>query len=127
MNKPFNLISRLRWVAQCSRVKYPTIRRIHLSFLYQQLQYASGFFWTENNFHFISNCRNWLNYKLKKLINEQIIIFYSHSNAVCSSDKSVLQMINFKHTFIGMCSLPAHFKLQILDFCYRRHIKIEQM
>ena len=46
-------------------------------------------FWAEDNFCFISDCLNSINSKLKKLINEQIIISYIPSNAVCSSDKSV--------------------------------------
>ena len=32
-------------------------------------------FWTEDNFNFISNCRNSFNCKLKKLMKEQTIIF----------------------------------------------------
>ena len=39
-------------------------------------------FWTEDNFNFISDCRNSFNCKLKKFINEQIITFYSPSNAL---------------------------------------------
>ena len=44
-------------------------------------------FWVEDNFCFISDCRNSFNCKLKKLINEQIIVFYSPSNPLCSSDE----------------------------------------
>ena len=43
-------------------------------------------FWSEDNFCFISDCRNAFYCKLKKLINEQIIIFYSPSNALCSPE-----------------------------------------
>ena len=46
-------------------------------------------FWTEDNFCFISDCKNSFNCKLKKFINKQIIIFYSPSNALCLSGKSV--------------------------------------
>ena len=61
-------------------------------------------FRTENNFCFIYFCINSFNSKLKKLINVQIIIFYSSSNALGSSDKSV-QIKDFKHhIFIGMSS-----------------------
>ena len=53
-------------------------------------------FWTEDNFSFISGYRHYFNCKLKKLTNRQIIIFYSPSNAPCSSDKSV-QIKHLKH------------------------------
>ena len=46
-------------------------------------------FWTEDNLCFISDCKNSFNCKLKKFINKQIIIFYSPSNALCLSEKSV--------------------------------------
>ena len=46
-------------------------------------------FSTEDNFCFISDCGNSFNCKLKKLINEQIVIFYSPSNALCLSDEDV--------------------------------------
>ena len=70
-------------------------------------------FWTEGNFCFISDCGNSFNCKLKKLIKEQISIFYSPSNALCSSDESV-QIKHFKHhTFIGMFS--PWFNLQIMN------------
>ena len=45
-------------------------------------------FWTEDNLRFISDWRNSFNCKLKNLINKQIIIFYSTSNALCSSGDS---------------------------------------
>ena len=78
-------------------------------------------FWSEDNFCFISDCRNAFYCKLKKLINEQIIIFYSPSNALCSSDESV-QIKHFKHhTFIAMFS--PWFNLQIMNFCLWRHIE----
>ena len=68
-------------------------------------------FWNEDNFCFISDCRNAFYCKLKKLINEQIIIFYSPSNALCSSDESV-QIKDFKHdAFIGMCSFLTWFSI----------------
>ena len=66
-------------------------------------------FWTEDNFCLISDCANSFNCKLKKLINKEIIIFYSPSNALSSSDKSV-QIKGFKHhTFIGAYSLSTWF------------------
>ena len=71
-------------------------------------------FWTEDNFCFISDCKNLFKCKLQKFINEQVIVFYSPSNALCSSDKSV-QVKHFKHTFIGMCLLSTWFNLQILN------------
>ena len=67
-------------------------------------------YWTKDNFCFISNRNNIFNCKLNKLINEQVIIFYSASNARCSSDKWV-QIKHFKHhTSIGMRQLvqPAN-------------------
>ena len=74
-------------------------------------------FWVAGNFCFIYDCRSSFNGKLRQLKSEQIIIFYSLSNALCSSDKSV-QIKHCKHqTFIGMCSLFTLFNLQILNFC----------
>ena len=80
-------------------------------------------FWTEDNFCFNSDCGNLFkfNCKLKKLINELIVIFYSPSNALCSCDES-LQIKHFKHhTFIGM--LSPWFNLQIMNFSLWRHVK----
>ena len=75
-------------------------------------------FWTflfEDNFCFISDRRNSFNRKLKKLINEQIIIFCSPSHALCSYDKPVRIKHYFKdNIFIGMCSPFTCFNLQIL-------------
>ena len=62
-------------------------------------------FWTEDNFCFISNYRNSFNLKIKKIINEQIIIFYSPSDMLCSSDESVNIELFKQPTFTGMCSL----------------------
>ena len=46
--------------------------------------------WIERNVCFISDCRYSFNYKLnKKLINEEIIILYITSNALCSFEESV--------------------------------------
>ena len=74
-------------------------------------------FSTEDNFCFISDCRNSFNCKLKKIKNEQIIIFYIPSNALCPSAESV-QIKHFKHhTFINMYFLFTWFNLQILNFC----------
>ena len=74
-------------------------------------------FRTEDNFCCISDCTGSLNLKLKMLINEQIIIFYSPSNAYCSSDKSV-QIKHFKYNiFICICSFFSWFNLQIMNFC----------
>ena len=66
-------------------------------------------FWTEDNFGFISDSRDSFNCKLKKLIREQIITFYSPSNALVHLMKHLKH-----HTFIGMCSLFTWFNLQIL-------------
>ena len=43
-------------------------------------------FWTEDQFYFISHCRNLFNEKLKKIINKQKIV-YSQANALCSSEE----------------------------------------
>ena len=105
LKKLFNFNSRLRWGAQ-----YP---RIHLILL-SEIAIMQVIFWTEDNFSFISYC--------KKLINEQIIIFYNPSNVLCSSDESV-QVKHFKHhTFSDLCSLFTWFNLKILSFCQWRHI-----
>ena len=69
-------------------------------------------------FCFISDCGNSFNCKLKKLINEQIVRFYSPSNAICWSDESV-QIKHFKHhAFIGMCSYFTWFNLKIMNFYF---------
>ena len=76
-------------------------------------------FLTEDNFCFISDYKNSFSCKLKKLINEQIAIFYSPSNALCSPNESV-EIKHFKHyNFIGMFS--PWFNLQIMNFCLWRH------
>ena len=80
-------------------------------------------FWTEDNFCFTSDCKNSFNCKLKKLINEKIIIFYGPWNALCSAGKS-RQIKQFKHhTFSGLCSLFPRFSLQIYNFFQWRHIE----
>ena len=57
----------------------------------------------------------------KSFINEQIIIFYSPSNALCSSD-NLIKIKHFNHhTFTVICSLSTWFNLQILNFCQLRH------
>ena len=63
-----------------------------------------SYFLNWRQFCFISDCGNSFSCKLKKLINKQIVRFYSPSHALCSSDESV-QVKQFKHhTFIGMYS-----------------------
>ena len=64
-------------------------------------------FWTEDNFNFISDCRNSFNCKLKKFINEQIITFYSPSNA------------------LFLRYLPKKHLLQILKRFYGKLFKLE--
>ena len=98
LKKLLNLKSRLSWVAQdLSHADYTYY------FLISTCR-VQVIFWTENNFCFISDCRNPFSCKLKKLINEQIIIFYNPSNALCSSDKFV-PMKNFKYHPIH-CYIP---------------------
>ena len=61
-------------------------------------------FWTEDNFCFVSSCRNSFNYKLKKLINELVIIFYSLSNALCWPDESV--QIKHLSSILSLARVP---------------------
>lgn len=96
--------------------KITQMHRIPLLFLVSYCSSASDFL-TEDNFFFISNCRNSFNCELKKFIKEQIIFFYSLSHVFCSSGKSV-QIDHFKHhTSIVLCSLFTWFYLLILNFC----------
>ena len=45
---------------------------------------------TEDNFCFVSDCRNLFDCRLKNIFNEKVlVIFYSPSNALCSSDEFV--------------------------------------
>ena len=61
----------------------------------------------------VSDCRNSFNCKFKELIKEQLITFYSLSNALCSSDKFI-PIKHFKHhTFIGVCFLCTWLYLKI--------------
>ena len=53
-------------------------------------------FWTEYNFRFFSDCKNSVNCKLKKLINEQIIISYRSSDAL-SADKNEFTQIKTRY------------------------------
>ena len=50
-------------------------------------------FWTEDNFCFISDCGNSFNCKLQKLINEQIVIFYSHQMHYLANRQNILSVI----------------------------------
>ena len=112
LKKVFNLSSRLKWRAQYS----PDAQNIPIIFL-SAIAVMLVICWTEDNFCFISDCRNSFNCKLKKLIIKQMIIFYRPSNARCSSGESV-QINHFKHhTFVGMCYLSTWFNSQILNFC----------
>ena len=66
---------------------------------------------------FLTDCWYYFNCKLRNLANRQIIIFYSPSNALCSSGKSV-EIKNLKHyNFINMCFQFTWFNLLILHFC----------
>ena len=80
-----------------SRPQIPEIHRIHLLNSYQQFHRWNWFFLTEDNICFISDCKNSFICNLKKLINEQIIMFYSTSNTLCSSEESV-HIKHFKGT-----------------------------
>ena len=90
MKKLFNLSSRLRWGSQ-----YPSTQNTLIIFL-SAVAKMQVIFWTEDHFWFISHRTNLFNYKLKKLINEQII-FYSPSNVFCSSDESVQIHVFFSY------------------------------
>ena len=67
-------------------------------------------FWSEDNFCFISDCRNAFYCKLKKLINEQIIIFYSPSNALTSSDESVQNILT---SYFNWYIFPSHMVIPV--------------
>ena len=82
LEKLFDFNSRMSWGVQYHR--YTESLVIFLS----AVALIKVNFWTENNFRFISDWRNSFNCKFKDVINEQIIIFYSTSNALCSSDDS---------------------------------------
>ena len=74
-------------------------------------------FLTDVNFCFISDCGNSFNWKLKKLTNEQIIIFYNPSNALGSFEESVQIMYLKHHDLTGMCFLSTWVNQQILHLC----------
>ena len=111
LKKLVNLKSRLEWEAQ-----YPRYSKCTDYFLISKCSDTS-YFWSEDNFCFISDCRNSMNCKLEKAHDEQIIIFYSPSNAFCSSGESAWIKHFKRHTFIGICSLFNWFNPQILIFC----------
>ena len=68
--------------------------------------------WIEDISCFVSNCRKSFNCRLKKLIYEQINIFYSASNVLCSFDKPLQIKYIEHHTCIGMFSLFSRLDLQ---------------
>ena len=94
LKKLFNLNGRLSWRAQ-----YP--RTTFIIFL-STIVLMKVNFWTQDNFCNIFDFRNSFNCKLKKLLNDQIIICYSPLNALCSSDESVQKKHFKQHTFIGI-------------------------
>ena len=123
LKKPFTLNSRCEGGGEYN---IPDTQNILIIFL-SAIAVIQVIFLTAGNFCFISDCRNSFNcfflfiHSFIQLINKQIIIFYSPSNALCSSDKSV-QIKHFKyHIFIGICYLYKWFNLQILNFCQLRH------
>ena len=63
-------------------------------------------FWIENNLCFVSDCKNSFICKLKKLLNDKIIIFYSPSNTLCSSDESVQKKKHILSIIISLVCAP---------------------
>ena len=105
----------LIWTADWGGVQNTPNRQNGLIIFLSAIALMQVISWTEDDFYFISDCRNSFNNKLKKLIKEQIIIFYSPSNAL-SSDEFV-QIKHFRyHTLIGVCSLSTWLNLKILNF-----------
>ena len=68
--------------------QYPDTQNTQVILLWAIAE-MQGIFSTEDNFCVISDWSNSFNCTPKKPINEQIIIFYSPPNALCSSDESV--------------------------------------
>ena len=72
-------------------------------------------FWNEDNFCFTSDSRNSFNCKFKKLINEQITIFYNPSNALISSHQSVQIIFFLSIILLLVCVL---FQLHAICKCW---------
>ena len=68
-------------------------------------------FLIEDSFCFISDCGSSVNSNLKKLIKEQIIIFYSQPNALYSSDESV----QIKHFILSIIISLSFFQTSQLS------------
>ena len=100
LKKLFHLNNRLRWGAQ-----YPRHTEHTHYFLFSNCSNVSVTFWTEDSFCFISDCSNSFNCKPKKLRNEQIIVFYSPSNALTSSDESVQNILT---SYFNWYIFPSH-------------------
>ena len=100
-----HLISRIDWSWE-----YNTGDTLN-TLIIRQLQQCKWLFWLKIISAFRSDYRNSFNCKLKRFINEQIILFHSPSDALCSSEESA-QIKHFKHhTFIGV-SFSFFFILQ---------------
>ena len=76
LKKLFNLNHRWTWGTT------PHIYGLHTSYFFIKNYNNVGSFWVENNFRFISDCRNSFNGKLKKLINKQKNL-YIPTNILC--------------------------------------------
>ena len=74
------------------------IHRIHFVIVLSPIALMQAIFWTEY-FCFVSGCGNSFNCKLKKLLNEQIVIFYSWSNALCSCDEICTNILSIILSF----------------------------
>ena len=62
-------------------------------------------FWTEYKFCFISDCRNSFNYKPKRLMNNQMIIFYSSSMHFVYLMNACIQ--NILSTILSLVCVPV--------------------
>ena len=104
LKKLLNFSDRLRWI------KTPQIYRLHLFFFLSAIAVMQVIFWTEDDFCFISYCRDSFNGKFKKLINKQKIL-YCPTNALCSSEEPLKKRHLKNHTFIDsylIASLVVH-------------------
>ena len=86
-------INYLSWTAYLCGGEYNTPDTQNTHIFLSAIALMQVNFLTEDSFSFIPDCGNSFNCKLKRLINHQIIIFYSPSNALCSSDEFVQKNI----------------------------------
>ena len=86
-------------------------------FLWTMIDVMKVSSWAEDNFCFISDCRNSFYPKTYKRANNHFLLPISQSNELSSSEKSV----QMGPTFTSMCFLFIWFKLQILNLLIKSH------